>query len=201
MNGYTEYDESLLEDYESGEPETDEAARPRTFQPLRKPKGPQAPLYKPPTPNGTYVTHRQLETALTRVGAQIKTNVDATQAVTSRANSIGVRLDGEIAKRKKDHETVRKQLQNSSQMAILPLLLQTPPKITVTDDTKGAIQGSDNKPKSVSITDTSSSNLLPLVLIMSMGGMGGGLGSDSKDSGDNNMMMLMAVLLLSQPKQ
>jgi len=196
MNDYTESDESLLEDYESG----DEAAPSRRFQPLRPPKRPQGPLYQPPTPNGSYVTHRQLETALARVGGQIKTNTDATQALTSRANSIGVRLDGETATRKKQHETVRKQLQNSSQMAILPLLLQTPPKITVTTDTSGAVKGSDNLNKTIAITDTSS-NLLPLILIMSMGGMGGGFGSDSKDSGDNNMMMLMAVLLMSQPKQ
>lgn len=199
MNGYssTEDDEGLYGD--ESESVYDEAARGGRFRPFNPKMAKGGNLYKP-RPSGNYVTQTQLETALTRVGGQIKTNAEATQAVNNRVNGIGVRLDSEVAKRKKDHEAFRKQLQSSSQMAILPLLLQTPPKIAVKDAAGNpVVLQSGGKPAFITTADTSS-NLLPLVLLMGMGGMGGmgGSGGDGKGSDDNNMMMLMVVLLMSQ---
>jgi hypothetical protein len=201
MNGYsTEYDESFLEDYESIDGEYDEAAPSRRFRPFQPKMAKGGNLYKsrPQTGTGNYVTQTQLEAALTRVGGQIKTNAEATEAVNKRVNGTGVRLDEEIARRRKADEGVRKQIQSSSQMSILPLLLQTAPTITVKDASgqpaalAAAPVGAKN---TVSITASqSSTTLLPLVLLMGMGGLGG----DGKGSDDNNMMLLMMVLLMSQ---
>jgi hypothetical protein len=198
MNEYsTEYDESSLEDYEAIDGEYDEAAPSRRFRPFQPKMAKGGNLYKS-RPSGNYVTQTQLEAALSRVGGQIKTNAEATEAVNKRVNTTGIRLDEEIARRKKGDEGVRKQIQSAGQMGILPLLLQTPPKIVVKDAAgqpaalKAAPAGDKN---TVSITASdSSSNLLPLVLLMGMGGFGG----EGKSSDDNNMMLLMIVLLMSQ---
>lgn len=193
MNGY-ESDEGfesvadLLEDIESDESdesdESEERTRRRT-RPFRAKVPSGRGLYKP-RPSGNYVTQVQLQAALTRVGGQIKTNAEATKALSGRVNTITKRVDDEAIARKKEIGAVKKEVSSARQMGILPLLLTSTPKL-----------------KSITIAGTTSpasaeferqDNLLPLVLLMGSGGLGGGDGKGS----DDNMMMMMAVLMAGQ---
>jgi flagellar basal body rod protein FlgC len=160
----------------------------------------------PQQPQAGYVTEARLEAALARVGAQIKTNSDAIQAVNSRANTISdnvaaqtTALKKEMEERKKDTATLKKQIQDESrkarELSILPLLLQRQPQVTL--QTAGpTTQALDGIPAGTKVvTDVklqqSSDNLLPLILMM-----GGSTGSDSSSTSDNSLLLL--ALMFSQ---
>jgi hypothetical protein len=199
MNGY-ESEESfdsvadLLDDIESEESEESIESEERT-RPRSRPIRPRVPsgrgLFRPRPPigagGGNYVTQVQLQSALTRVGAQIKTSADATKALSGRVNTISQRVDDEATARKKDVAAIKKEVSSARQMGILPLLLTSTPELT-----EITIAGTTSP---ASAKFKRQDNLLPLVLLMGSGGLGGS--GDSKGS-DDNMMMMMAVLLSSQ---
>jgi LysM repeat protein len=200
MNGYYTEDESLeslgeiLEDIESDESdEFDEARRPLR-RPMPRPRVPngrglfRARLPGGQTPGANYVTQTQLQAALARVGAQIKTNADATTAVANRANALSSRLDQETAARKKETTALRKDLKGSRDMSILPLLLTKPPELTLTRQ-----NANDNNSPITNVAVKSADNTLPLLLIMMMGGMGGEGKGD-----DNNMMLMLALVMMNK---
>src|SRR5262245_13807683 len=92
-------DDSLLDDIDESDDQEDldERVRRRRVRP-RTPSG-QGLYRSRPSNNG--VTQAQLQTALTRVGQQIKEGSTATQQLAGRVNTLVDRLDKEIASRKK----------------------------------------------------------------------------------------------------
>lgn len=178
--------------------ESDEAIR------RRRPFRPRVPtgrgLYSP-RPNTQHVTQVQLQTALARVGRQIKENADATRAVGAKVNETNARLDKEAAERKKQMEAAQKAIKKSRETTILPLLLASKPKLDP-QTVLVPVLGKDAAGKDVvtqvpvlapgtKIADTSD-NLLPLVLLMGMGG------DDFGKGGDDNTMLLMALVLMNR---
>ncbi len=177
--------------------ESDEAARGRGRRPFR-PRVPTGRGLYSPRPNTQNVTQVQLQTALARVGKQIKENADATRAVGTRVNDTNARLDKEVAERKKQTDAAQKAIKKSRETAILPLLLASKPKlepqtvpILVTDPTTKQQVVVPVLTAATKIADTSD-NMLPLVLLMGMGGDEFGKG------GDDNSMMLMALVLMNK---
>lgn len=201
MNYYTEFEalESLLDSdgyesvFETDETdESDESDESRRGRQRRRggirPKVPSGQgLYKP-RPNGNYVTQVQLKSAMDRVGAQIKTNADATKAVNTRVNVVNDRVDKEAATRKKENAELNKKIKKGQEASLLPLLLQKAPE-TETKTISTTVNGVATNVDVVTKVKQSSDNLLPLLLIM---GMGGGSGSD------DNSMGLMAIALLGR---
>jgi hypothetical protein len=204
MNYYTEFEaleslldsdgyESVFETDESDESDESDEAR-RSRQQRRASIRPKVPsgqgLYKP-RPNGNYVTQVQLKSAMDRVGAQIKTNADATKAVNTRVNVVNDRVDKEASTRKKENAELNKKIKKGQESSLLPLLLQKAPEKEVKTLSGVTVNGVTNQTVEV-VTNVKqpSDNLLPLLLIMGMGG--GGSGSD------DNSMGLMAIALLGR---
>ena len=203
MNYYTEFEaleslldsdgyESVFEIDESDESdESDEARRGRRRRAGVRPKVPSGQgLYKP-RPNGNYVTQVQLKSAMDRVGSQIKTNADATKAVNTRVNVVNDRIDKETSTRKKENADLNKKIKKGQEASLLPLLLQKAPEKEVKTLAGVTVNGVPNQTVEV-VTNVKqpSDNLLPLLLIMGMGG--GGMGSDDSSMG------LMAIALLGR---
>jgi hypothetical protein len=126
-----------------------------------------------------------------RVGAQIKTNADATKAVNTRVNVANDRIDKEAATRKKEDAELNKKIKKGQEASLLPLLLQKAPEKEVRTLSGVTVNGVAGQTVEV-VTNVKqpSDNLLPLLLIMGMGG--GGMGSDDSSMG------LMAVALLAR---
>lgn len=146
-------------------------------------------------PATQYVTQAQLQTALARVGAQVRTNSNAIKQVGARVVAATAAIKKETSERKKDLEKVRNALNQTQQMAaILPLLTQ-PKSITTTADIPGGIP----RGTQVLVDGSNTINLfLPLLLLTSIGDGsgtgGGGLLGGGGAGGDNTMMMLLIIL-------
>jgi len=170
------------------ESESAEAARGRT--PPRRPSG--QPSFKPrPSPNAPqYVTQTQLEAALARSDAKIKTVADGVSTISTRVNATATATRREADERKKAIDTQGKDLNQKMQlMAMLPVLLS--PK------TKNVLDIDGTTVDEVVVPDDSSLNkLLPLLLVTGMGGMGG-FGGSSDSSGDSGSSMMMMALVLA----
>src|SRR5260370_30873047 len=120
------------EAYDEGVDESDEAydeAMPRIRFGGRVQTAPRQTAYRP-RPNNNFVTQTQLQAALGRVSSQIAVNSNAIKTVESRVRSVSteqVRITGalrkEVSDRKKEEESLRKELQSTRELAvILPLL-------------------------------------------------------------------------------
>jgi hypothetical protein len=173
------------------ESEAAEAARGRGAP--RRPS-PQ-PSFKPrPAPNAPqYVTQAQLEAALARSDAKVKTVADGVSTISTRVNAVTAATRKEADERKKALDTTSKDLNQKMQlMAMLPVLIT--PKTKTVLDIDGVTQDE------VVVADDSSLNkLLPLLLVSGMGGAGGfGGGGDSAGDGGNSMMMMAMVLALGK---
>ena len=87
-----------------------------------------------PRPTTNYVTQVQLQTALAKVGAQIKTNSDGITAINSRINTVSseqtrvtAALKKEAEDRKKDLEAQKRDTNQKLQLlTLLPLLENVP---------------------------------------------------------------------------
>jgi hypothetical protein len=132
------------------------------------------------------VTQTQLQTALAKVSADVKTNGDAIKTVNARLNTLSseqaqqvATLRRESAERKKADAAIRADQKKIRELAVLQVLLQKPPTLDVTRD-------------GGQVTDVtlkqSNDSLLPILLM-------GGLGGDSSGGGSDNSMMMMALLL------
>jgi hypothetical protein len=211
MNGYVEMEDldavsEMIEDLENDESdESDEdidmmerTQRNRRFRtPPRTAGG--GGLFRPRTPAGpsASVTQTQLQAAMARVGAQIKTNSDALKTVNSRVATLGTDMTKQAAEikkiatgRSKDTAGLRRDLNSTRQMAAIMPLLSTPKTFTLTSAAGGLAQGT----KVVVDSGDNMSMLLPLLM---MGGMGGGSGEGGSGGGMGDMMLPM-VLLMSQ---
>jgi hypothetical protein len=214
MNGYVEMEDldavsEMVEDLESDESdESDEdidmmerTQRSRRFRtPPRTAQG--GGLFRPRTPAAggpaQYVTQTQLQSAMARVGAQIKTNSDALKTVNSRVATLSTDITKQTAEIKKlstketrDTSGLRRDLNSTRQMAAIMPLLSTPKSQALTEAAGGLPAGT----KVVIDTGDNLSLLLPLLM---MGGMGGGSGGEGGSGGGMGDMMLPMVLLMSQ---
>ena len=175
------------------ESESEAAERSRRPAP-RRPSG--APSFRPrPAPNAPqYVTQTQLEAALARSDAKIKTVADGVSTINARVNTVSTATRKEADERKKALDTQGKDLNQKLQlMAMLPVL--------TSPTTAGPVKDSaGNTIPSVVVPDSSSLNkLLPLLLVTGLGGAGGfGGGGSESGGGDNGMMMMAMVLALAK---
>jgi hypothetical protein len=182
------------EDLTEADPgELDEAA-PRTWSRPRVASGQNLNRQRP---TGQYVTQAQLEAAVAKVGAQIRTNSNAINQLGTRVATAAATVKKESTDRKKDVSTLKSNLSQTQQMsAILPLLSQ-PRSVNVTglaadgipDNTKVLVDGSNTL-----------ALLLPMLLLT---GIGGGPSADGSTpssgglfgGGDNSSMMMLALIL------
>src|SRR5712692_4194692 len=194
-----EVDEGLDEMFENDEAADegfDEAARNWSRPRPRTATG--RGLYTP-RPQTQYVTQAQLQTALAKVGGQVRTNSSAISQVGGRVSAAAATLKKESMDRKKDITAVKSNLSQTQQMAaILPLLTQ--PKSI------GPVSGlsADGIPdqSKILVDSGSSSLLLPLLLLTSVGdgGGGGGGGGGLFGGGDGNNSLLLLALVLGLGK-
>jgi hypothetical protein len=169
------------------ESESAEAARGRGAP--RRPS--PSPSFKPRPPAGTpqYVTQAQLEAALARSDAKIKTVADGVSTISSRVHATATATRKEAEERKKSIDTQGKDLNQKMQlMAMLPVLM-TPPTIEVLDKDGTTVD------KVLAADDSSLNKLLPLLLISGMGGIGGVSGSSDASAGDGGSMMMLAMVM------
>lgn len=137
-----------------------------------------------------YVTQVQLDAAMKRVGAQIKTNSDAVKTLNSRVASDAGAIQKEAINRRQELAKLRSNIQMT---ALLPLLIK-PTSIETKTDTKF---GDADVPKGTKVLTESKDKLSALLPLLMMGGMGGMGGSTDGKGGDDQMMMLVMVLALS----
>jgi hypothetical protein len=196
----TETVESILGELEGLEwDETDESeersGRGRRFG--RRPPPPTAPGtgLVTPRPNTQFVTQTQLQTALAKVGSQIKTNSDAIKTVSDRVSSQADLLSKEVVARKKKTDELEKGLRQTRELtAILPLLSR--PK-SVQLQSSAVVGSPSPAPKALVDSDDTLSFILPLMLLGGSGGSGGG-GMFGGGGDDNSMMMLVLALSLGK---
>lgn len=219
MNGYVELEDldaiAEMEDIEMDE--SDEGAedidileRRRRARRFRQPPrtAPGGGLFRPrPGPaSSQYVTQTQLQAALQRVGAQIKTNGDAIKTLNGRVATLSSDVTRQAADLKKEQATRRREVKQLRDLsAILPLINQ-PTTVTLTQDVRGSVASGSAfttgdvqlKAGTKVMTDTGDtlSLLLPLMLF-SGGGLGGGGGEGGL--GGDSTPLLLAVALSRRP--
>jgi hypothetical protein len=189
-----ESDEAYDEMFESDEAmdESDEAAR--SWSRPQRPKVASGKNLYSPRPQSQYVTQAQLQTALAKVGSQVRTNSNAISQFGSRLSSTTASLKKEAVDRKKDLNAVKSNLSQTQQMtAILPLLTQ--PQSVLDNDAGSSLNG-----QNVLVASNNSLNLLlPLLLLTSIGGDGssssGGCGQFGGGGGDNSTLLMLALVL------
>jgi len=187
-----EYDEM----YESDESdESDLSERRRRMAARRRAPAPRTAtgnqLYRS-RPTSQYVTQTQLQSALARVGGQIKTNADAIKTVNSRTTIISTEqtrqaalLKKEVSDRKKQDDLIKQDVRQKMELlALLPALSRPSAETITTSDGKQV--------RVLTESNDSLSLLLPLLLVGGLGGLGGsGTGGSGTDS---NMLLLVLAL-------
>jgi hypothetical protein len=180
---------------------SDEAAR--SWSRPRPPKTASGRNLYSPRPQTQYVTQAQLQTALAKVGSQVRTNSNAISQVGGRLSAATAAMKKESGDRKKDLTAVKNNLSQTQQMAaILPLLTQ-PGHITtsqpVTDGAGNTIISSGTE--LLVGSDSNTNLLLPMLLLTSVGdGSSGGGGLFGGGGGDGNSSLLMLALVLGLGK-
>lgn len=165
------------------------------------------------TPQGTaqiqlpeaVVSKAELQTALSalssRVGKEIRQNsgaiADLKQAIKSEDSSTRKSFSGlesKLAGFEKSVNQKQKQSQDQTMMyALLPMVMQTKPQLESLTVTQG-----DEEPKKFTVNESKfkaadpMTTMMPLVLMMGMGGLGGSGGSQ------NNMMMMLVLVMMMQ---
>lgn len=188
-----------LQGFETDETDESEPYEARRGGRRRPPRTASGSGLSTPRPSTQYVTQTQLQTALAKVGAQIKTNSDAITTVSNRVGTQAELLTKEVAARKKESDQIKRDLRQTRELAaILPLLTQP----TSVQLTAAAVPAGTTPPKALIQSDDSLGTLLPFLLLGGMGsagssGGGGGLfGSGGGD--DSGMMMLVLALTLGK---
>lgn len=208
MNGY-EYAYESDEFYESDESdelfESDESdefserrrkrgGRPPRITPGRTGRGTGLFKPRPGGGNGKYVTQAQLEAGLARTGKQIAANSEAIKKVAAQANKINSELGAATTRLEKQSAELKKEVKKQAETSLLLTLLQKPPALKTTPVTIRHPDPADSTKTIESkvvgtIEYEKQSNLLPLVLMMGSGGMGGG---------DNSNMLFLALAMSGQ---
>ena len=184
----TETEWESMPRFEMGEGESESEWMER----MRLPKPSSKPSFQPRTPP-SYVTQVQLEAALTRVDGKIKAVTDGVSTLTSRVNTLNSTIKKENEERKKEGESQKKDLNQKVQLLALLPMLTKPPTYTITAK---AIDGTNpTSPVTLSPDPGGSLNaLLPLLLVSGLGSSSGGIGLGG-DSGSDNSLLLMALVL------
>jgi hypothetical protein len=200
MNGYeTEDLESLVELLEFDESdESDESDEMAERWRRRRPRTASGRGMYPPRPQGNYVTQAQLQTALARVGQQIRTNSAAIGTLTTRVNAVSTEqtkqstaLRKEIDERKKQADALRRDTRQKLELLTLLPLISKPTSVTLTQDVAGL-----RKDQKVLVDSGDSlTMLLPLLLIGGLGGSSGTGGSGADSSADGSNIALLAIAL------
>jgi hypothetical protein len=195
--------ETAYEAMEGFESESEAAER----APFRRPS--PASSFRPrPAPGALQqpVTQPQLEAALTRVDAKIKTVSDSSAAINARVAALQTASKKEADERKKSVDTQSRDLNQKVQLlALLPLLLKSPTAqgpLTIDAGTGNLVDASKNPISAVSVPSAGGLDaVLPLLLVGGLGGTGGGfgLGGDSGSGSDNSMVLLALVLAFARP--
>jgi hypothetical protein len=186
-----EADEALDEMFESDEAideALDEAAR--SWSRPRAPKTASGRGLYAPRPQTQYVTQAQLQTALAKVGAQVRTNSTAISQIGGRAAAAAAAAKKESLDRKKDVTAVKSNLSQTQQMAAIMPLLTQPKSVGPVTGVPGVPEGSKV------LVDSGTSNLLlPLLLMTSVGDSGGSGGGLLGGGSDNSNMLMLALVL------
>lgn len=206
MNGLLLEDEDLFEDDSDlvedeelfAEDDSDLAERRRNFnrrrgsmktRPVRPGQLPAGKGLFKARPTGQYATQAQLQAGLNRVGAEIRKTAQAIKTMTAQINknnsdltAANNRQDTEIAKISSDLKKTGEGGKKQNEMFMLMSLLQKQPELEV-KNAGAKIDTSETVVNNVQIKKQD--NLLPLLLMSGMGGMGGG---------DNNMMLMVLAL-------
>lgn len=202
----TETLEDILGELEALEwDETDESeervGRRRPFG--RRPPPRTAPgtgLATGPRPSTQFVTQTQLQTALAKVGAQIKTNSDAIKTVSDRVSTQADLLGKEVVARKKKTDELERGLRQTRELtAILPLLSR-PKSVQLANNATVPAAAAGAAPKALVESDDTLSFILPLMLLSGSGSGGGGgmFGGGGSGGDDSSMMMLVLALTLGR---
>jgi hypothetical protein len=184
-----EYDESS--DYDESELLSEKRA---ALRPVKA--APPKTSFKPRP--SQYITQTQLQTTVAKIDGRISTLAkDTSQQVNTvkreQAKQVTI-LKKEIADRKKEAETARKELRQFRDISMLLPLISKPSSQTLTAEVGGLPAGT----KVMVDKDDTMSMLLPLVLMGGLGGSSGGSDSGSGFGGDNNMMMLVLLMTLGK---
>lgn len=189
-----EYDEDdVFEMFgEDEEDDSDFAERRRRRRGLRRRRAPRTARgrgYYRQRPSNKYVTQAQLQTALAKVGKDVKTNAAAIKTINGRINTLSSEQSRQAAALKKeikDRKAESAKLKNNIQMAtLLPLLTKKSLPATASEGTIGGT----TVPAGTKIATEGDtlSTLLPIFLLSGSGGMGG--------MGDDSNMLLLALAL------
>lgn len=207
----TETDEALYdwesdEIYESDESDEMEARRRRGRQPVRVARPSTYVTPRAPAGQQQYVTEAQLQAALARVGAQIRTNSTAIRQVNGRADTLANDQRRQVAAQRRENGAIRRDVRQTRELAaILPLLTPRPQSVALSTAVANLPQG-----ERVVVdrgTDTLSS-LLPILLLGGLGGSspspsgnGAGAGTGSEGGMDQSMLLVLALVLGQQGRR
>jgi hypothetical protein len=186
----TESEWESMPRFEMGEGESES----EWLERLRFPKPSTKPSFQRRTPP-SFVTQVQLEAALARVDGKIKTVSDGVSTLTARVNTLNSTIKKENEERKKEIDGQKKDLNQKVQLlALLPLLIK-PPTYTIAAKAIDPIGNLPAAAVTLSADPGGSLNaLLPLLLVSGFGTSSGGLGLGG-DSGSDNSLMLLALVL------
>lgn len=189
-------DYELAEDYESFETdlefdeeleallEDDEARKPQRRRPVRTGRGTN---YYKPRPSTQYVTQAQLQSALSKISADVKANAAGIKSVGARVDTVRSDQAKLTALVKKDNDARRKELaklKSGIQMSsLLPLLTSKQITIARETDIGGTTVPAGTK---LSVAPDGISALLPMLLL------GDGLGGSGGDS-SNGLFLALAL--------
>jgi hypothetical protein len=183
-----EYDESA--EYDESELLTEK----RAFRPVKAAPAKTSFRSRP----SQYITQTQLQTTVARIDGRISTLAkDTSQQINTvkreQAKQITL-LKKEIADRKKEAETARKELRQLRDMSALLPLISRPSSQPLTAEAGGLPAGT----KVVVDKDDTMTMLLPLLLLGGLGGSSGGGSAFGGDGGDNTMMMVVLLMALGK---
>ncbi len=194
------FDDALFDDSDLGEDTDQEATRrrPRFRGPIRTPQRGGA---VPPRPAAGFATRAELTATANRLDAkigQVSTGIKALDGRVRTLDSEQSKLRSALAAETKKREALIGQVNNLQQMSMLMPLLTTQDSVTVKADKLG-LTGADRNV----VVDTGDSLARALPILMFAGSGGGNTGQSGSSGGmfgDNNAMMMVALVMAMQKK-
>jgi hypothetical protein len=188
------FDDAFLDEFEPGEDQDAEAARrrPRFRGPIRTPQRGGA---VPPRPAAGFATRAELTATANRLDAkigQVSTGIKALDGRVRTLDSEQSKLRTALAAETKKREALVGQVNNLQQMSMrMPLLTS---QDTVTTTLNGTSQNV------VVDNGDSLARALPILMFAGSGTNTGQSGSSGGMFGDNNAMMMVALVMAMQKK-
>jgi hypothetical protein len=183
---------------EEGIDELDEAARgPRRMRPPIRTPRPGGNV--PPRPSAGFATRAELSATASRLDAKIVQVSTGIKALDGRVRSLDNehgKLRASLSAEAKKREALVGQVNNLQQMSMLLPLLSTQ-KTAKT----AVVLGPELPAGSNVVTDSgdSLSRILPMLLFSGAGSSSGQSGSGGMFGGDNNTMMMLAMVMAMKP--